>query len=355
MMENMGYGQERLKDIVEKVVEEKQQQEEDVDLTPHEHERALKGAYRSFVIPGTPKTDIDSYFDQTKPHIKTLIKNQLKEMGSAKIIMTLWVRWKKPIEPLIELDPEDLEDAQDIGGNAGYKGRPGPSMNPSPKEVDQSEKEEMKNKLNEWYCWLVDHVPKPIKNAAGKAILKGKNGMLGLHGVKKASKGDVENQKQTEDNTSHKNEGDNYIRVEIPFNSLMTEFFEATDINDLIQRIFAHIKTEVENPKIPESGFSIYKIIHLYINFHRLALTRSGSYIELPKWLKSKKAVINPQNIDEECFKWATIAALHHEEIKTDHQRISKLRPCENQYNWKGLEFPVSVKKIDNLKRTTLA
>ena len=90
MMENMGYGQERLKDIVEKVVEEKQQQEEDVDLTPYEHERAFKGAYKSFVIPGTPKTDIDSYFDQTKPHIKMLIKNQLKEMGSAKIIMTLW-------------------------------------------------------------------------------------------------------------------------------------------------------------------------------------------------------------------------------------------------------------------------
>ena len=74
------------------------------------------------VIPGTPKTDIDSYFDQTKPHIRTLIKNQLKEMGSAKIIMTLWVIWKKPIKLLIELDPEDLEDAQDIGDNTVDKG-----------------------------------------------------------------------------------------------------------------------------------------------------------------------------------------------------------------------------------------
>ena len=91
MMENMGYGQERLKDIVEKESEEEEQQqeeekEEDIDLTPHEHERALKGEYRSFVIPGTTKTDIDSYFDQTKPRIKTLIKNQLREMGFAKII-----------------------------------------------------------------------------------------------------------------------------------------------------------------------------------------------------------------------------------------------------------------------------
>ena len=45
MMENMGYGRERLKDIVEKEAEEEQQQEEEgVDLTLHEHERALKGA-----------------------------------------------------------------------------------------------------------------------------------------------------------------------------------------------------------------------------------------------------------------------------------------------------------------------
>ena len=79
MLENMGYGQqERLKDIVKKEAEEEKQQqeeEEDIDLTPHEHERALRRAYRSFVMPGTPKTNIDSYFDQAKPHIKTLIEN----------------------------------------------------------------------------------------------------------------------------------------------------------------------------------------------------------------------------------------------------------------------------------------
>ena len=80
-----------MKDIVEKEAKEGQQQEkeEDVDLTTLEHERALKGACRGFVIPGTSKNDIDSYFDQTKPRIKTLMENQLKEVGSAKIIMTL--------------------------------------------------------------------------------------------------------------------------------------------------------------------------------------------------------------------------------------------------------------------------
>ena len=91
MMENMRYGQKTLKDIVEKEVgeEKDQQQEENFDLTLHEHERALKGAFRSFMMPGKPKTDIDSYLDQTKRHIKTLIEKQLKELGSAEIIMTV--------------------------------------------------------------------------------------------------------------------------------------------------------------------------------------------------------------------------------------------------------------------------
>ena len=35
-------------------------------------------------------------------------------MGYAKIIMTLWVRWKKNIMPLIELDPEDAKNTQDL-------------------------------------------------------------------------------------------------------------------------------------------------------------------------------------------------------------------------------------------------
>ena len=131
----------------------------------------------------------------------------------------------------------------------------------------------------------------------------------------------------------------------------MTEFFDASNINDLIERMLAYIKAQTEHPKFPESGFALDKIMHLYINFHELALTRGGSYIELPKWLKSKKALINPQNKDKECFKWAVIGALHHEEIKKDHQRTSRLRPYENQYNWKGLEFPVSIQEIDKFEK----
>ena len=86
--------------------------------------------------------------------------------------MTLWVIWKKPIKPLIELDPEDEKNAQ---------------------ELDD-----------------------------GVTI-------------------------------------DNYTRVEMPFNNLMTKFFEGSDINDLIQCMLVHVKTQAEHSRMHESGFSLDK------------------------------------------------------------------------------------------------
>ena len=102
--------------------------------------------------------------------------------------MTLWVRWRNPVKSTITLDPEDLEGAQEIGGNIG----------------------------------------------------------------------------------------DNYIRAEMPFNSLMTEVFEGSDIDGLIQRMFAHINTQVENPRMPESGFTLDQIMHLHINFHKLVFHKAA-------------------------------------------------------------------------------
>ena len=61
---------------------------------------------------------------------------------------------------------------------------------------------------------------------------------------------------QTEDNTAYENEGDIYYeKTEMPFNSVMTEFFDASDITDLIERMLAYIKAQTQNPKFPESGF----------------------------------------------------------------------------------------------------
>ena len=70
---------------------------------------------------------------------------------------------------------------------------------------------------------------------------------------------DPKNAQDLDDGTT----GDNYIRVEMPFNSLMTEFFDASDINDLIERMLAYIKAQTENRQFPESGFTLDNIMHV--------------------------------------------------------------------------------------------
>ena len=118
-------------------------------------------------------------------------------------------------------------------------------------------------------------------------FLKAENSVVGLNdGIKKRLKGDVENHKQTGDNTDltpYKNKGDHYNRMDMPLNSLMTDFFESSDINDLIQRMLAHSKMQTENPRTSDIDFSLDKIMHLYIIFRGLALTQGSFYIDLPK------------------------------------------------------------------------
>ena len=60
-------------------------------------------------------------------------------------------------------------------------------------------------------------------------------------------------------------------------------------------------------------------IVLMYYNLNKVSLSRGGSYVDSPEWLKNKKATINPQNKkDDRCFQYAVVVALNHEQIK-DH------------------------------------
>ena len=54
-------------------------------------------------------------------------------------------------------------------------------------------------------------------------------------------------------------------------------------------------------------------------------------------WLQCKKeAIINNNNNN---FQNALDDALNYQTVEKDPQRISKLKPYINKYNWKGIEF----------------
>ena len=79
----------------------------------------------------------------------------------------------------------------------------------------------------------------------------------------------------------------------------------------------------------------------MHYKCHKINSNREGSYINSPDWIKNKKATINTINKkDNKCFQYAVTVALNNEEIKKDLQRIAKIKPFINKYNWEGINLP---------------
>ena len=134
--------------------------------------------------------------------------------------------------------------------------------------------------------------------------------------------------------------------VELAFNSRMMNVYNLSDMDEIMNEMITHMRGQIENPALLNSRFVFDEVLYIDVDFHQLNLTRGSSYLPLPEWLAHKKAIINPPNEDQECFKWAVIAASRWEEIDKDPQRISKLKRFEADFDLSGIGFPVSIKDI---------
>ena len=114
--------------------------------------------------------------------------------------------------------------------------------------------------------------------------------------------------------------------VELAFNSRMVNVYNLSNLGEIVNEMIAHMKQQIESPALLNSGFVFDEVLHMDVDFHRLNLMRRSSYLPLPEWLARKKAIINPLSEDQECFKWAVIAASRWEDIDRNPQRISKLK-----------------------------
>ena len=124
----------------------------------------------------------------------------------------------------------------------------------------------------------------------------------------------------------------------------MTSVYRVSDLDQIVDGMIAHMKPQIENPALLNSRFVFDEVLFLDVNFHQLNLTRGSSYFPLPDFIAKRKALINPQNGEEECFKWAIITADKWMDTDSHPERVSNLREFADNYSWSWLEFPVSLK-----------
>ena len=121
------------------------------------------------------------------------------------------------------------------------------------------------------------------------------------------------------------------------------EIMFGDDNDDIIEQLFESLLKKYEENlqnKMRGSEFEFDGVNFLYYDFNKTSINRGGSYIDSPKWLKDKKSTINPKNNDDKCFQYAVTLALNLDKIKKDPQRVSKIKPFIEKYNWEDIDFP---------------
>ena len=146
--------------------------------------------------------------------------------------------------------------------------------------------------------------------------------------------------------------GSNETRV-MYTRSFNEEIMEGSDTDKVIKSLFeSFLKIYDLNlqEKMKGSNFAFDSVNSLYYDFNKTSINRRGSYIYSPQWLKNQKSNINPKNNDDKCFQYAVTLALNLYRIDNHPERISKIKPFIDQYNWKDIDFPAMIqdwKKIE--------
>ena len=125
--------------------------------------------------------------------------------------------------------------------------------------------------------------------------------------------------------------------------SVNKEFMNGSDTDEIIKELFRSLLQRYQEnlqEKMKGSDFAFDGVNYLYYDLNKISISKGGSYIDSPKWLKDKKSTINPKNNDYKCFQYAVTLALNYDKIDRNPQRISKIKPFIEEYNWKDIDFP---------------
>ena len=115
---------------------------------------------------------------------------------------------------------------------------------------------------------------------------------------------------------------------------------QGDDVGEIYNELVETILEEIEKFQNMGSGWQFEQAVTFDINTNPYTPLAGSSYIEVPKELAGKHAIINVKNVgDNECFKWAITSAVFPR--KKNMQRLNgEMRKNASRLNWAGIVFP---------------
>ncbi|XP_022179896.1 uncharacterized protein LOC111040332 [Myzus persicae] len=134
------------------------------------------------------------------------------------------------------------------------------------------------------------------------------------------------------------------------FKTVAVEIYPDSDFRTIVERAYMKLVQEKDDYIGRGSGFVLESIDGLLVGVYKYMPMGGSSYIQLPEYIDRKRATINPQNIDQECFKWA-ILARHVTGPSAFRVEGDKYSQHEGKYNFDGISFPTPLSDIGKFEK----
>ncbi|KAE9543171.1 hypothetical protein AGLY_003082 [Aphis glycines] len=133
------------------------------------------------------------------------------------------------------------------------------------------------------------------------------------------------------------------------FKTSAVEIYPDSDIRTIVERAYIKLMKEEEEYKSRGSGFTLESIDGLLLAVYKYMPMGGSSYIQLPEFIERKRGTINPQNVDQECFKWAILA--RHVTGPPVYRVSENYRQHEGKYNFDCISFPTPMSDISKFEK----
>ena len=118
------------------------------------------------------------------------------------------------------------------------------------------------------------------------------------------------------------------------------KFTSYNDSNEVVDKLFDSLRSRYQGNLVilvKRSDLIFDLVWMMYCKCHKIIFRCGGSYINSPDWIKKQKTTRNPENKDDKYFQYAVTVALNYDEIESNPQRVSNIKPFINIYNWEGI------------------
>ena len=101
-------------------------------------------------------------------------------------------------------------------------------------------------------------------------------------------------------------------------NEKQCRIFNDEDVNDYMQTAFDRFDKFINDWSEHGSGWQLEEIVNMNIRVSLVKIICGSGTVKLPPALLAKKAVLNIDSPDGQCFQYAVVAALHHNDLSVD-------------------------------------